>query len=926
MPMNDLPVVKVPDVKSCTLPNGLGVLVSEDHALPIVCSTVWYKVGARDEPPGLTGVSHFLEHLMFKGAKRFPKGAIDEVTLRLGGHDNAFTSYDYTGYYFAFASDRWQAALDIEADRMHDILLDRREFSMEKQVVLEELSMGEDSPWEHLRRNVATLLYRRHPYRNPIIGWKEDLEGVTRAQVASWYRRHYHPANALVVVTGDVAAQDVFDAVGERFGALAARPVRRPTPAGDPPPEGLVRFTAERPSNVARLMMLFQGPSVSAEGNIAVNLLQYILSEGKTSRIHKRLVEDDQTVSGVSFHFEDMMDAAPVGISAQLKAGVAFEAVEEAVFEELRKVAEGGVTEQELARARRQMTADFIFDGEDIVNLAVNLGVYECLGSYRLYTDFMDHAAKIGPGEIQAAAARIFGGRHCVVGRMEVGKNAVSFDLAHEEEQEEPEAEAAADFPEGGIRREYRGWPGGTDAHSFQEEIMNCNENLPAAVSRWARPPCRQAVCGKAPVCPVPAANGPRVRLDLREYRLDNGVRVLLCPIHRIPAIYASAAVLAGGREDPAGLQGRGYMLGHLLDEGTPRHNHEELAAFFDDRGGVMESFASREGAGITLKVLGQDFPQAQELLREMIFESCFPADRVEHVRAQVLNRIASMEDRPDYLGSREYARIIFEGTPLAHPLAGYRDTVAAIDRDHLMEFHRRWYTAANTLLVLVGDFEPEAMIEQVRRVWANAPEGEALVRQPLGLKRQTRPRASRVTVAQREQRHLYLGHLGIRRADPDYYKLLVMDVILGGGPGFTSRIPRRLRDEMGLAYTTWAGIASSAGPDEGSFTAYIGTSPDKRDAALEGMMQEIRRIRNEPVSAEELSAARDYLTGSFVFKFETLSQVASFLVAAHLYGLGFDYIDRYAGLVAAVTAEDVQEAAIRHIDPDAMTLVEAGA
>lgn len=875
----------IPEVRTYSLPNGMGLLVAEDHALPVVCSTLWYRVGARDEKSGQTGISHLLEHLMFKGARRFPKGAIDAVTLRLGGHDNAFTSYDYTGYYFAFASDRWETALDIEADRMTGLLLDAGEFRMEKQVVLEELSMGEDNPWEHLRRNVLSLAFRRHPYRNPIIGWREDLERITRAQVRRWYREHYHPANAFMVISGDVRADRALEAVEKRFGTLPGRPVRDRKLPPDPPPDGLIRFTSRMPSHGQRLIMAFHGPSAFGADLYAANLLQYILSEGKTSRVYQRLVEKDQTVSAVSLSFEDMMDPSLVSLAAEIKPGVPFEAVEDAVFDELRRVTEHGVAEAELERARRQLLADFVFESEDIVNVAVNLGVYECIGSHKIYTGFLDRALQVGDGEIREAAGRIFTPDRCVIGRMAAGRKGVVVDgLAGEDE---------AEIPGPAFRCHYR-------------------DGNPA-------PPA------PAPARPGAARGGPRVHLDIRELVLDNGLRVFLCPMPRIPAIYASGVVLAGGREDPAGLQGMGYLLGNLLDEGTTRHSHAEISAYFDERGGVMESFATRESSGVTFKVLTEDFPRAFDLLAEMIFDASFPEDRLELVQSQVLSRLVSLEDRPEYLGSKEFNRLVYDGTPLAHPLAGYKDTVPAVRREHLVDFHRKWFHAGNALLTLVGDFQADRMAEVVRDRLGAVCRGERLPRPDFGLRRQTGPLGERIRVNDREQLHLFLGHLGIRRTDPDYYRLLVMDIILGGGPGFTSRIPRKLRDEMGLAYTTWAGICSSAGPDPGSFTAYIGTSPDKRDLALEGMQREIRAIRDDLVSEDELSAAKDYLTGSFVFKFETLSQVASFILAAHVYGLGFDYIDRFPELVGSVTARGLRDAARRHLDPDAMTLVEVG-
>ena len=188
-------------VRRTVLPNGLTLLTKEVHATPIVASVMWYRVGARNELLGRTGTSHFLEHMLFKGSERFPKGAIDLVTIKNGGSNNAFTWLDYTAYYFSFASDRWHVALEIEADRMRGTLFDEAEFASEKQVVIEELQIGLDGPWEQLEHEVWATAFRQHPYHNPTVGWIEDLADVTAADMRAYYDRWYHPRNASGTVT-----------------------------------------------------------------------------------------------------------------------------------------------------------------------------------------------------------------------------------------------------------------------------------------------------------------------------------------------------------------------------------------------------------------------------------------------------------------------------------------------------------------------------------------------------------------------------------------------------------------------------------------------------------------------------------------------------------------------------------------------------
>src|SRR5215471_3602448 len=216
------------DVRRTVLDNGLVVLTKEVHTSPIVTSMIWYRVGSRNEELGQTGKSHFLEHMLFKGTDRFKKGEIDLITLKNGGGNNAFTSHDFTAYYFNFASDRWEIALEIEADRMVNCAFEPEEFEAEKKVVIEELKTGLDSPWGLLLQEEEATAYKVHPYRNPIVGWLQDVERATAKEQQAYYRRFYHPNNATLVLAGDFDTEQVLQKVNTAFGSTPAGPAQDP--------------------------------------------------------------------------------------------------------------------------------------------------------------------------------------------------------------------------------------------------------------------------------------------------------------------------------------------------------------------------------------------------------------------------------------------------------------------------------------------------------------------------------------------------------------------------------------------------------------------------------------------------------------------------------------------------------------------------
>jgi len=256
-------IFAVEDVRRTVLDNGLVVLTKELHTSPVVTSMIWYRVGSRNEELGQTGKSHFLEHMLFKGTGRFKKGQIDLLTLKNGGNNNAFTSHDFTAYYFNFASDRWQIALDIEADRMINCVFEADEFEAEKKVVIEELKGGLDSPWGLLVQEVNAAAYKVHPYRNPVIGWLNDVERATATEQQAYYRKHYQPNNAILVLAGDFDSSKVLDEVANRFGGIpSGLPPAQPV-ITEPEQKGEKRIAVRWRSRVPRIAMAYHAPAIA---------------------------------------------------------------------------------------------------------------------------------------------------------------------------------------------------------------------------------------------------------------------------------------------------------------------------------------------------------------------------------------------------------------------------------------------------------------------------------------------------------------------------------------------------------------------------------------------------------------------------------------------------------------------------------------
>ncbi|HSO75099.1 MAG TPA: pitrilysin family protein, partial [Blastocatellia bacterium] len=368
-------------VRKFVLPNLLTVITKELHDKPGVATMIWSRVGSRNEELGQTGKSHFLEHMLFKGTDRYPKGVIDLTTQLNGGMNNAFTWLDFTAYYFSFASDRWQTALEIESSRMRDTTFADHEFASEKQVVEEELRIGLDGPWEALENEVWATAFRQHPYHSPTVGWLEDLESATAADMKAYYDQWYHPRNATLVIVGDFDSGEAMTRVEELFGAIPPGPETKPLEIVEPPQRGEKRVVVKRETSVERLLIGYHAPEVAAPDSYSLRVAEAILSTGKSSRLYRRLVDQDQSVTFANATYHDHIDPSLFYFQAELKPGFKLDEVESAVHSEIDRLKLADVSPAELSKAKRLIEADLVLSNEEPLQQAMLLGQYETIAN-----------------------------------------------------------------------------------------------------------------------------------------------------------------------------------------------------------------------------------------------------------------------------------------------------------------------------------------------------------------------------------------------------------------------------------------------------------------------------------------------------------------------------------------------------------------
>lgn len=397
-------------VQERRLKNGLRVLVAERRGAPAVSSLLFYRVGALNETEREAGVSHFLEHMMFKGSDRFDKGEVDRLTTELGGHNNAFTGYDHTAYWFQFAPDRWERALDVERDRIASLTLDANEFDSERAVVLEELSMGLDNPWRALAQRVDEAMVPRHPYGRPIIGYPDTLMGMTPDSMRDYYERFYHVSNATLVIAGDVTTNKVMREVRARFGDLPSGPSHESV---DPPrapigePHGPVRLDIGWDDQGKRLLMAWPTERVGSDADYALDIVQTVLTSGRNSRLMRRFVVEEGLANSISSSNDARVEGGFFWLYAECAQGVEPEVLEKAIDEEFERLAAKPVSAAELKRAKAMITASEAYEGETVNDLATALGEWAVDDDWRNAFDRGVRHGKVTAKQVQATAARL---------------------------------------------------------------------------------------------------------------------------------------------------------------------------------------------------------------------------------------------------------------------------------------------------------------------------------------------------------------------------------------------------------------------------------------------------------------------------------------------------------------------------------------
>jgi zinc protease len=410
------------DVHEYHLKNGLTVLVEEDHRAPIVISEIWYKVGSSYEPNGITGISHALEHMMFRGTKKFGPGVLEKIVSENGGEQNAFTDSDFTAYYQKFSADKLAVSFELEADRMRNLLLRPQDFLKEIQVVMEERRMRvDDNPQEILLERLNAAAFVASPYHHPVIGWKNDLQNMTVEDLCKWYETWYAPNNAILVVVGDVKPNLVYQLAQTYFSNLKPITLPKIKPEKDLPPLGEKRLIIHTPAQLPWLVMAYPVPVIKQDLNsqdpYVLHLIATLLSGGNSARFAKNLVRDQQIAADANAFYNPInrLDSLFL-LQATPTSGHSLSELESNLLKQIKQIQTFSVNTEELARAKAQIAANKIYREDSITAKANELGNLAAINlPWEIERDYLKHINAITPRQIQTVANKYLLASHLTI-------------------------------------------------------------------------------------------------------------------------------------------------------------------------------------------------------------------------------------------------------------------------------------------------------------------------------------------------------------------------------------------------------------------------------------------------------------------------------------------------------------------------------
>ncbi len=848
------------------LPNGLTLLVHEDRKAPIVAVNVWYHVGSKNEKPGRTGFAHLFEHLMYNGTENYDKDFFGPLEQAGATDMNGTTNEDRTNYFQNVPTNAVDLALWMESDRMGHLTgaISQPKLDEQRGVVQNEKRQGENEPYGKVWDFLTPKLYpTNHPYSWSVIGSMEDLDAAKLDDVKEWFQNYYGAANAVIVVAGDIDAQTAKQKVEKFFGDIPPGPPVARQRAWVAKRTGSQRGVMQDRVPQARIYKVWNIPGWGTADGDYLKLVGDVLSSGKTSRLYKRLVYDEEIATDVSASLDLREIGGLFVIEASARPGTDLTKVERAVDEELSRLLASGPTSAEMRRVKTQYRAGFIRGVERIGGFGGKSDVLAQGEIFAARPDFykvrLDRVQRATPAQLLASAKRWL-------------SDGV-YNLEVHPYPEHQTAQAGAD-----------------------------RSKLPAA--------------GTPPETKFP---------QLERAALSNGLKIVLARRQSIPQVRFDLLLDAGFAADQAGIPGTASLAMAMLDEGTARRTSLQISDQLAQLGANLGTGSKLDVSTVSLEALRENLDASLDIFSDVIRNPTFPRTDFERLKKQRLAQIQQEKADPVGLALRVFPALVYGSThAYANPWtgSGTEESTARIKRDDLISFHRTWFKPNHATLVVVGATTMAEIKPKLERLFATWKAGDVPAKNIVTVSRQQRPVVYMIDRPGSLQSVIIAGHVAPPKANPQEVAIETMNGVLGGD--FSSRVNMNLREDKHWSYGAYTFFRDARG--QRPFVAYAPVQTDKTKEAVIELDKELRGIvKDRPIEPAELSRSQATLTLTLPGSWETMSALAVSIGNIVTYGLDDRYYDTFADKVRAQTIEGVTAIAREVVHPDQLVWVVVG-
>lgn len=867
----------VMQIEKKVLKNGLTVLVRPNHTVPKVSVQLWYNVGSKDEKDGEKGIAHLIEHMMFKGTKEMlSESDIKVIAHMLSGNCNAFTSYDYTGYLFNMPSHNWRQVLPIMADCMVNTSFKDEHLNSEMKAVIQELKMLKDNHARTVVYDLLTAIFPDHPYHYPLIGYKQDLWSVNGKDLERFYKKHYLPNNATLIVVGDVKVDEVFALAEDYFGDIPAN--------FDYEKEEFYHNCDIAAKTVAIYRDVLQPIGVmafvvpGAKDKIAhlTNVVSNMLAGGKSSRLYKKLVDGKQLVTSIQASCLDLFDHGLFLIIFTPKSEQDIAQIERAIFDEIADIIEHGFADKELQSAlkRAKMSEYSLLEKNE--KQAYVIGKYHLACDTPEYAfNYLDVPKDSLEKEVQQFLARYF--------RSSVMHQGLVLPLPEDDKKQWLKLQEQSDEQDTKILS-------ARQRESAVEAPKHAHKVKIAQMGDFDFPKAHTA-------------------------ELSNGIKLFWYENDQNPIINIALELKAKQWHDPEDKQGLFTFVTRMMTEGTKNYTAHELAQEVESRGMAVSIYPG----GISAAILKEDFAKALELLIEVLTNATFDEDAIEKVRAQLLADLKQFWDNPNYFASQLMSEMIYKDHPFSKNSMGTIEAIQSITREDLVNFYNAYITPDGAKCAIVGDLEGydvKAELEKTLGTWRGPKVADTdfpEVQDICSLEKNHPMNRDQVT--------LMMAKKSIDRKDEDYDKLLIFDQIFGGS--LHSRL-FQLREQSGLFYTINGSTIAQAGLQPGMVVVRTLVSTDRAKEAEKAIKDMLATVA-DTLTEQELAEAKNALANGLVSFFDSNANIAQAFLFLDKYGLDADYFDHRAKSLSKVTLQEVKDAAAKYLLPDKMCVLRIG-